>query len=190
MQYGVKVLEARSSLDTTEDPFPWVFLAGLCDWDIAGGPWREQVAARMRDRNVTVTLIDPTRRDWAEAVEPPAGVPDKPPPQYDPFEAQVNWEMLALELSHMRLIYFGDTSSQATTMFELAVSLMMGPTNTYVVAHCKHGLFHYIRSMAERFRYRFFTDLFEASDALGRRIEEACSVRTAWPNPASVDTIP
>lgn len=87
-----------------------VFLAGSIALDKAE-LWQDQVCEALVD--LPVTILNPRRESW-----------DASWPQdmsFDPFREQVEWELEALELADMILMYFDPATKSPISLLELGL---------------------------------------------------------------------
>lgn len=89
---------------------PSIFLAGSIELDKAE-LWQDQVCEALT--NLPVTILNPRRDSW-----------DASWPQdmsFAPFREQVEWELEALELADMILMYFDPATKSPISLLELGL---------------------------------------------------------------------
>ncbi len=89
---------------------PSIFLAGSIELDKAE-LWQDQVCKALAD--LPVTILNPRRDSW-----------DASWPQdmsFAPFREQVEWELEALELADMILLYFDPATKSPISLLELGL---------------------------------------------------------------------
>ncbi len=87
-----------------------VFLGGSIEMG-AAVEWQAQVQVELAD--LDVTIFNPRRDSWDSSWEQDASNPE--------FAGQVNWEMSALELCDLVLIYFDPKTKAPISLFELGM---------------------------------------------------------------------
>ena len=101
-----------------------VFLAGSIEMGQAE-PWQSEVEHALRD--LDVVILNPRRADWdaswKQTVEDPQ------------FRAQVEWELAALELAALVLMYFAPGTKSPITLLELGLFARSGK----LVVCCPEG---------------------------------------------------
>ncbi|WP_378176793.1 nucleoside 2-deoxyribosyltransferase domain-containing protein [Aquimarina sp. SS2-1] len=104
----MKVITAPSTIELDENPS--VFLAGSIEMNVAER-WQDKVIKTLS--NEPVTLLNPRRASWdaswKQSVENPV------------FKEQVNWELEALEIVDMIIMYFDQNTKSPITLLELGL---------------------------------------------------------------------
>ncbi|HEY1014778.1 MAG TPA: nucleoside 2-deoxyribosyltransferase domain-containing protein [Herpetosiphonaceae bacterium] len=134
---------------------PAVFLAGSIDQGRAE-PWQEQVEAALAD--LPVAVLNPRRQAWDAGWEQRADNPL--------FRGQVEWELDALDLAAVILMYFAPASQAPITLLELGLHAAGGK----LIVCCPPGFWRKgnVDLVCERHAVPLAGDLAELI-ALGRR---------------------
>ena len=118
----MKVIKAPEAYNINEGDH--IFLGGSIEMDNAE-KWQDRFIAAMGDTDVVI--LNPRRDSWDSTIKQDA---------YDPyFSEQVNWELNALEDSHLIVFYFDPATKSPITLMELG--LMASHTN--VIVCCPEG---------------------------------------------------
>ena len=89
---------------------PSIFLAGSIEQDKADR-WQDQVIEQLKDSSVTI--LNPRRAKWDASLE--QSIDNKH------FTEQVNWELDALEMADVILLYFDPKTQSPISLLELGL---------------------------------------------------------------------
>jgi hypothetical protein len=125
-----------------------VFLAGSIDMGKAQD-WQSLVTEALLDDNVTI--LNPRRKDWDSTWKQDISNPE--------FNEQVTWELDALDLADLIVIYFDPKGQAPITLMELGLHAPVKPEKMIVC--CPEGFWRRgnVQIVCERFDIEMVDDL-------------------------------
>ena len=107
----MKAIEIQSpNLLSRKDNYVTVFLGGSIEMDLAE-PWQQKLVTAMKE--TSCIFYNPRRDDWDSTWKQDISDPN--------FNAQVTWELKALDLADVIVMYFDPTTKSPISLLELGL---------------------------------------------------------------------
>ena len=105
----MKIVKPNNDLSSVDPDSIKVFLAGGMK-----NPWRKEVAEKLSELDLDITIIDPTVENWEKDIGEETITNEK-------YLDQTDWEHDGLDNADIHVFHFDDTSVSPITLFELGM---------------------------------------------------------------------